>query len=55
MSEMQQEAKTAGEAEVRRVELGYCPRCGTLRAGSGEELQAVCSHCVRVLQWIYGR
>ena len=35
-----------------RVELGYCPRCGTLRAHLAGAAAEVCEACERILEWI---
>lgn len=40
------------EIPMVRVELGYCPRCGTLRAYPAGAAAEVCSACVRILEWI---
>ena len=40
------------ESSLAQVELGYCPRCGTLRvfvAGAAAEL---CPACCKTLEWI---
>lgn len=35
-----------------RLALGYCPRCGTLRAYLVGANADVCATCVRVLNWL---
>jgi hypothetical protein len=35
-----------------RVELGYCPRCGTLRAYLAGDAAEVCKACVQFWAWI---
>jgi hypothetical protein len=40
------------EASMVRVELSYCPRCGTLRAHSEGADDEVCAACVRFLAWV---
>ncbi len=43
----------APEIPMVRVELGYCPRCGTLRAYPAGAAAEVCPACVRILEWIH--
>jgi hypothetical protein len=40
------------EISMVRVELGYCPRCGTLRAYPAGAAAEDCKACVRFLAWI---
>ena len=40
------------EESMVHVELGYCPRCGTLRAHAAGAAAEVCEACVRFLAWI---
>ncbi len=40
------------ERSMVRVELGYCPRCGTLRAHDAGAAAEVCEACVRFLAWV---
>lgn len=40
------------ETSMVRVELGYCPRCGTLRAHVAGAAAEVCAACERIFQWI---
>ena len=35
-----------------RVELSYCPRCGTLRALTEGSAAEDCAVCVRCLAWV---
>ena len=36
-----------------RVELSYCPRCGTLRASPAAAAAEVCEKCVAMMEWIH--
>jgi hypothetical protein len=45
------DASRSGESMVR-VELGYCPRCGTLRAHPAGIAADVCETCERFLVWV---
>lgn len=45
------DANKSGESMVR-VELGYCPRCGALRAHPTGAAAEVCEACVQFLAWI---
>jgi hypothetical protein len=45
------DTRRSGESMVR-VELGYCPRCGTLRAYLTGEAAEFCEACVQFLTWI---
>ena len=40
------------ETSMVRVELGYCPRCGMLRAHLAGAAAEVCETCERIFQWI---
>jgi hypothetical protein len=40
------------ELQLVRVELSYCPRCGTLRAESANASREFCPACVRFLEWV---
>jgi hypothetical protein len=45
------DARRSGESMVR-VELGYCPRCGTLRAYFAGDAAEFCEACVQFLAWV---
>lgn len=36
-----------------RVEIGYCPRCGTLRAFPVGAAAEFCEACMRILEWMH--
>jgi hypothetical protein len=36
-----------------RVEIGYCPRCGTLRAYPAGAAAEFCEACLRILEWMH--
>ncbi len=38
---------------MQRVELNYCPRCGTLRASPAGAAAEVCEKCVAMMEWIH--
>lgn len=38
---------------VIRMELSYCPRCGSLRIHPAGTTRNVCAACVRALAWLY--
>lgn len=40
------------ETPMLRVELGYCPRCGTLRAVPAGAATNVCTACLKIFEWI---
>jgi hypothetical protein len=40
-------------APFRRMELGYCPRCGTLHVRPAESGRELCAACARTLLWLY--
>lgn len=43
------------QGDSQRLELGYCPRCGSLRVFRPGAADEVCSMCAHVLDWIYFR
>ena len=40
------------EPSMAPVELGYCPRCGTLRVFAAGASAELCSACSKTLEWI---
>jgi hypothetical protein len=50
---MDRDAGPTSELVLTRVELSYCPRCGTLRVCPAGANADVCEVCVRVLQWLH--
>jgi hypothetical protein len=40
------------ESLMVRVELGYCPRCGSLRARPAGAAEEFCTACLEFLAWV---
>ena len=46
--------REATQPSEERMELCYCPRCGTLQVQRASARRKVCGACARLLRWIYG-
>ncbi len=53
MSSSAQPSKARQAFPEQRMELRYCPRCGTLHVQHAEAETHVCTACVRALAWLY--
>lgn len=40
-------------ARFKRMELGYCTRCGTLHVRPAESSSELCAACAQALLWLY--
>jgi hypothetical protein len=49
-----QQAAASRETGEEPLELGYCPRCGTLQVRPASAPSKLCGACARLLRWIYG-